>query len=423
MKSKQQKNKTNRKLSKKNEAKVTPTEKLETGTISPEIETAKETAGHFGFIPLPLFEVEKPDIQSAKKFSESSLAIVKPWTDENDRYTGYLEEKISIMRNYIDKRWSNIAIPLMGYYEGPVKGNPHIRRNTDNKTFNLEIIGAPKAIAEAMIIETAFVILKDRYPDKEFYVEINSIGDKESMTKFAKELQNYARKEINKLPTPLRPEIRKDVFNIFNLKNPKAQEFVDNAPLPMTYLSDTSRTHFKEVLEFIESLNIPYEINHKLIGSRSYCSDTIFEVRTKDEVFAIGERYNTIAKKIWGKKDIPAIGVTLHIHPHYENRQKIKQKKDEQAKFYFIQFGNDAKRKSLAIIETLRKAKIPVHQSLSKDKLSVQLAQAEKLNIPYIIMMGQKEAIENTVVVRHMQTRAQDTVDIKILVTHLKGLK
>ncbi|MES2224268.1 MAG: His/Gly/Thr/Pro-type tRNA ligase C-terminal domain-containing protein [Patescibacteria group bacterium] len=395
----------------------------EPAQISPEFEMAECAAKHFGFIKLPEVEVEKSDLLGAKKFSESHLAIVKPWTEDCDRYQGFLEEKIAIMRNYIEKKWSNLAMPLLGYYIGPVKGNPHLKRNTDNKTFNLEIIGAQKAIAEAMIIETAFVILKERYPGEEMFVEINSIGDKESMARFAKELQNYVRKEINKLPAEFRPEIKKDVFNLFNLKSSKAFEFVENAPKPMSFLSDTSRTHFKEVLEFLESLNIPYEINHKLIGSRSYCSETIFEIRSQKEVFAIGERYNGLAKKVWGKKDVPAIGVTLHIHPHYVQNLKKKAVKEEQPKFYFIQFGDTAKKRSLTIIESLRKAKIPVHQSLSKDKLSVQLTQAEKLNIPYIIMMGQKEAIENTVVVRHMMTRAQDTVEIDLLVSHIKGLR
>lgn len=391
--------------------------------VSPEFEMAEYTAKHFGFVELPPIEIEKPDLMGAKKFNESHLAIVKPWTDDCDRFTGYLEEKISLMRNYIDNKWSNIAVPLLGYYIGPVKGNPHLKRDTDNKTFNLEIIGTSKPIAEAMIIETAFVILKDRYPGENMFIEINSIGDKESMARFSKELSNYVRKEISKLPAEFRPEVKKDVFNLFNLRGSKVAEFVENAPKPMSYLSDTSRTHFKEVLEFLESLNIPYEINHKLIGSRSYCSETIFEIKTEKEVFAIGERYNGLAKKVWGKKDVPAIGVTLHIHPHYVQKINTKIKKDEQPKFYFIQIGDTAKKKSLPIIESLRKAKIPVHQSLSKDKLSVQLTHAEKMNIPYIIMMGQKEAIENTVVVRHMITRSQDTVEIDLLVTHLKGLR
>jgi histidyl-tRNA synthetase len=410
-----------KKTSKKEETKkVAPKEPTQ---ISPEFEAAECTARHFGFIEIPPVEIEKVDLVSAKKFDESHLSIVKPWNDECNRFTGYLEEKISIIRNFIDKKWNNIAIPFMGYYVGPIKGNPHLKRDTDNKTFNLEIIGTSKPIAEAMLIETAFVILKDRYPGEELGVEINSIGDKESMAKFNKELQNYCKKEAGKLPANIRSEIKKDIYNIFNIKDSKASEFVENAPKPMAFLSDISRNHFKEVLEYLESLNIPYEINHKLIGSKSYCSDTIFEIKSKKEVLAIGERYNTVAKKVLGKKDVPALGITLHIHPHYISATKVKTKKEDEAKFYFIQFGGDAKKKSLPIIETLRKAKIPVHQSLSKDKLSVQLAQAEKLNIPYIIMMGQKEAIEETVVVRHMMTRSQDTIEIERLVTHLKALK
>ncbi len=419
---KQKMKQTSKKSSKEKKGKEKQSHKGAAQT-SPEFEMAEYTAKHFGFVELPEIQIEKPDLSGAKKFSESHLAIVKPWTDDCDRFTGYLEEKISLVRNYIDKKWSNIAIPLLGYYIGPIKGNPHLKRDTDNKTFNLEIIGTSKPIAEAMIIETAFVILKDRYPGEDMFIEINSIGDKESMARFAKELNNYAKKEINKLPSEYRAEVKKDVFNLFNLKGSKVAEFVENAPKPMSYLSDTSRTHFKEVLEYLESLNIPYEINHKLIGSRSYCSETIFEIKSQKEVFAIGERYNGLSKKVWGKKDVPAIGVTLHIHPHYIQKINTKIKKEEQPKFYFIQFGDTAKKKSLPIIESLRKAKIPVHQSLSKDKLSVQLTQAEKLNIPYIIMMGQKEAIENTVVVRHMITRSQDTVEIDLLISHLKGLR
>ncbi len=391
--------------------------------VSPEIEKAIVAAEHFGFIELPHVEISKTDISSAKKFDDCSNTIVKPWSEECDRFSGYLEEKIAIIRTHTEEKWNNIAIPLMGYYTGPLKGNTHLVRNTDTKTFNLEIIGSHKPIAEAVLIETAYVILKERYPGQNFFVEINSIGDRDSMTKFNKELQNYCRKESGKLGSASKALIKKDIYNTFYLKDDKSLEFVENAPKPMTFLSDTSRQHFKEVLEYLESLGIPFEINHKLIGSRSYCSETVFEIKSKDQVFAIGERYNGLAKKIWNKKDVPAIGIAMLIHPHYVSKKVTKSKKQEAPKFYFIQFGDLAKKKSLCIIESLRKAKIPVHQSLSKDKLSVQLAQAEKMNIPYIIMLGQKEALEETVVVRHMVTRAQETIEIDLLVTHLKGLK
>jgi histidyl-tRNA synthetase len=142
----------------------------------------------------------------------------------------------------------------------------------ESRTFNLEVIGMSKPIAEAVAIETAYVILKERYPDEELMLEVNSIGDKESMARFARELQNYCRKESGGLPAVLKAEIKKDMFSIFTMEDERAQEFIDNAPKPMAFLSDPSRNHFKEVLEYLESLDIPYEINHKLIAAQRIAS-------------------------------------------------------------------------------------------------------------------------------------------------------
>jgi len=61
--------------------------------------------------------------------------------------------------------------------------------------------------------------------------------------------------------------------------------------------------------------------------------------------------------------------------------------------------------------------------SLSKDSLSGQLGVAERLGIPFTIILGQKESIENTVIVRNMKTRSQDTVKIEELGDYLNKLK
>lgn len=225
--------------------------------VSPEFEAAEKTARHFGFVKLPEITIEPEDIKLAKKYDESHLAIVKPWSEESERFGGFLEEKISIMRNFLEKKWSDLGMPLLGYYEGPIRGNPHIKRMTDNRTINLEIIGIVKPVAEAIMMETAYMILKDRYPAEDMVIELNSIGDKESQARFARELGSYCRKEIGKLPAHLRSVIKKDIFAIFSMNDERAQDFIENAPKPMTYLSDISRTHFKEVLEYLESLGIP----------------------------------------------------------------------------------------------------------------------------------------------------------------------
>ena len=71
----------------------------------------------------------------------------------------------------------------------------------------------------------------------------------------------------------------------------------------------------------------------------------------------------------------------------------------------------------------LRQARFHLHQSLSKDKMSSQIAIAENLKVPYIIIMGQKESLENNVIVRNMFNRSQTVVSIAKLTEHLKHLK
>ncbi len=138
-----------------------------------------------------------------------------------------------------------------------------------------------------------------------------------------------------------------------------------------------------------------------------------------------GGRYDYLGKQIGGKKDVPAVGISISadrvlLMPWYK---KLSPRILKKPKIYFIQLGTEAKLKSLNIIEILRKAHIPIAQSLSKDSLGSQLAIAEKLAIPYALIFGVKEAIENSVIVRNMQNRSQNTVKLSKLLDYLKEMK
>ncbi|HZS42744.1 MAG TPA: His/Gly/Thr/Pro-type tRNA ligase C-terminal domain-containing protein [Candidatus Paceibacterota bacterium] len=395
--------------------------------ISREYERATETAKYYGFCQAPYLEIEREDLIKAKTFKDSHTKEVHPFREDEFKFSGFLEEKICILRNFLEKNMAHLGIPAPIYYEGPIAGNPHIPRIKREKTFNMEILSNSKSIADAMIIETAFVILKDQYPEEELSIGINSIGDKESIARFTRELTAYYRKNWSSLPAHCRATFKKDIFEILHCREEECLALQEAAPKAMSFLSEPSRVHFKEVLEYLESLGLPYNIEHSLVGSRSFCSGTIFEIRgtnkkTKEEnTYAIGERYNGLAKKIWNKKDVPSVGVAILIHP--DHLKQNRRHREVAPKFYFIQFGFDAKLQSLKIMEMLRQAKIPMHQSLSKDKLTVQIGTAEKMNIPYVIIMGQKEALEGSAVVRNMSNRSQETIMIEDLVKYLKKLK
>lgn len=407
---------------------------------------AESTAKHYGFNHFGNLTVTRQDLIKAKNFKDSKK---NSFNDKDSilSFDNLLEEKIALVRAYLEKQMNDMSQPPMVYFSGPLEGNPHSggkdssKKSTAHpKTFNLDILGNAKSIADAIVIETAYIILKEHLDDKdaELLIEINSIGDKDSFAKFNKEFAAFCKKRLSELPTEWRNAFKKDPLSIFKCTDEACSILLDEAPKPMSYLSESSRDHFREVLEYIESLNLPYTINHSLIGSKHYSSGTIFQIvkvtsetlKTgkkveKREVLAIGERYNTVSKKAWGKKEIAAVGATMLVNEKALKNMKmpVKPAKEEAARFYFIQLGYDAKLKSLTIIEMLRIANIAVHQSLSRDKITSQLAAAEKMGVPYILILGQKEAIEGSVTIRHMHTRVQETVLVHELVEYLKKLK
>jgi histidyl-tRNA synthetase len=138
-----------------------------------------------------------------------------------------------------------------------------------------------------------------------------------------------------------------------------------------------------------------------------------------------GGRYDYLGKMLGSKKDIPAIGMAIGVDRVVESSwyAKLSPRIMKKPKIYFIQLGFDAKLKSLNILEILRKAKVPIVQSLSKDSLGSQLAIAEQLGTPYTLIFGQKEALENSVIVRDMATRSQETVSLDNLLEYIKKLK
>ncbi|MCC7004864.1 hypothetical protein IT397_03035 [Candidatus Nomurabacteria bacterium] len=382
-------------------------------------ESAYSTSLYYGFTAIETPKIEKEDYALAN--SIKSKAKNK---DKNSEYRPILEGKVALLRNYENKTIPGSLQPANLYYEGNIGQGKDLK---SKKIFNLDILGSNKSVCEATLIKAAFAILKDA-GYKNLSIEINCLGDKESITRFVKEMSNYCRKNIASLPHTFRQAVKKDVLAILSLEGEKYQNIKENTPQSISFLSESSQNYFKEVLEYIEQMGISYKMNNCLTGDRDYSSHTVFQIVNNDEekdsenyILAFGSRYNVLSKKMGWKKELPATGITIYIPKSVS--KKNSEKNFKKARFYFIQLGFDAKMKSLEVIELLRQSKIPVQQSLSKDKLGAQLAMAENLGYKYIIIMGQKEAMENSVLVRNIETRSQETVAIADLAKYLKKIK
>jgi len=388
------------------------------------LDTAGEVAVYYGFTPIHTPEIKKADLEKARVFSHDDVAD-KNLAATKDCEPPHLEEKIAILRAYEEKGMSSLPQPVMLYYKGEPT-HPYRKEHSKERKCGLEIIGTTKSIAEALLIETAITILREE-GYKNVHVEINSIGDKESINRFTREITAYYRKNLHLLSAQCRQAFKKDVYGVLSCGHEKCIDIAKDAPKPVSYLSESSRTHFKEVLEYLETLEIPYTINGGIIGNRNYCSETLFEIKENSEnekegrALAIGLRYDTLSKKIGMKRDAPGIGVKFSYKKIVS--EKTKDKKILSPKIYFVQLGFGAKLKSLKVVEVLRQARIPILQSLNREKLIGQLAVAEKMKVPYLMLMGQKEAVENSVIIRNMSTRSQDTVSLNGLSDYLKKHK
>lgn len=384
-----------------------------------DLDKAAETAHFFGFQPVKTPKIEKSDVELASAFPQNSGArtiFPRP------------EEKIALLRTLTEWNMQSGSDPLLLHYKRPVSGLA-AKRPSDELQYSLDILGSGESVSEAIAIRTAFAILADHGHDK-LIVDINSIGDKHSINQFEKELINFTRKHGADMDPEVRQQLKKDPFEVWRCNQEKWVEARKRAPQSLNHLSEQSGEHFRGVLEYLETLEIPYRINPNLIGHRHYCSHTVFEIKNaapnttpevEDEVFAVGTRHNYLARRIGMKQDSPLMSINLRFKKP-SIIQKLLFKTKPQPKFFFIQFGSMAKLKSLSIIESLRQARIPVHHQLTSDKFVGQLTAAEALKTPFVIIMGQKEAMENSVVVRQMSTRSQDIVPIPHLALYLSKL-
>lgn len=385
-----------------------------------------ECAVYYGFTPIKSPAIEKTDLDAAKGLSEHDY--LDDETNNHAKLPLRVEEKIAIVRKYQEEDWIQKPQPIMLYLKDPCRGA--LKKSAYHRYADLEILGASGPIAEATLIQAGRAILAEEGYEKT-KVEVNSVGDRESMSKWSRELTSYYRKNINEMTPDMRQLFKKDPFELLSSHDEAAKKLNEHAPRSMDFLSEESRRHLEEVLEYLETLGVPYIINNSLIGNRSYCTETIFVIVNDDadtakkadqRILAVGVRYNGLAKRLGMKKDIQGVGLSLIIKGNKAALRELL-KKVKRPIASFVQLGIESKLMALMIVEKLRKAGIPLHLSLAKDRLGAQVSSIEKHHTPYVIVMGKKEAMEKSAIVRKVDTYSQEVVPIEQLSEHMKKIE
>ncbi len=399
-------------------------------------EKAQEVAVYYGFKPIDTPMLEQKEIFTTTIGEGTDIVDKEMYTLKTkggDHLALRPEHTAPLMRAYIEHGMQTMPQPVMFYQYGPVfrHDKPQRGRYRQFWQFDLDVLGNEKSIMDALVIKATISILEEAGASN-LSVDINSIGDKECRGVYLRELINYYKKHVSGLPAIDRERLKTNPLRILDSKEEKTKEINEQAPDAISFLCVACKKHFKEVLEYLEEMGIAYNVNKNLVRGLSYYTRTVFEIVEQEGgeegaplALAGGGRYDYLARHLGSKKDVSAVGISIGVDriiasPWYK---KLAPRILKKPKIYFIQLGSEAKLKSLNVIEILRKAHIPIAQSLSKDSLGSQLAIAEKLSIPHAIIFGLKEALDNSVIVRNMENRSQETVKLAKLLEYLKELK
>jgi len=339
-----------------------------------------------------------------------------------------------IVRSYIEHGMFTLPQPVKLWSIGPLfrHERPQAGRYRQLHQFNFEVLGDKNPSIDGQVIQMCYDVLKD-LGFKNISIEVNSIGDKECRPHFKKILTNYFRSRKSSLCSDCLRRLRENPLRILDCKEEKCQNVKAGAPQIIDHLCEQCHIHCKQLLEFLDELELPYTLNPYLVRGFDYYTKTVFEIVEKSEIGASqgslvgGGRYDDLVKLLGGR-DTPACGaaggidriVNLMKEREAKNPLDIVKKQNE-PKIFLAQLGQLAKRKSLKLFEEFRVAKVPVAESFSKDSLRTQLGVADKMKIKWVLIFGQKEALEDFITLRDMETGVQKEIKLDKVVKEMKS--
>ena len=334
----------------------------------------------------------------------------------------------SVVRAYIEHGMQSYPKPVKLFYIGPMYryDRPQEGRYRELFQFGFEAIGEQDPIMDAQLIQMA-VRIYQALGLKKVSVQLNSIGCKECRPNYNKLLVNYFNNRKKALCMDCKKRLKINPLRILDCKEDKCVQVVSQAPQTIDHLCDNCKQHFTFLLECLDEIEIPYELNPRLVRGLDYYTKTVFEIWPKNteegnqSALGGGGRYDYLVELLGGMPT-PAVGFAggidrivgemskLNVEAYYPPLPRV----------YLAQLGDLAKKKSLKIFEEIERSGIVVAESFGRGSLKSQLRQANHLNVEIVLIIGQREALDETVILKDMRSGSQEIVTFEKVVKEVK---
>ncbi|MFH1631880.1 MAG: histidine--tRNA ligase [bacterium] len=383
----------------------------------------------FGRIRLPLLERTALFERSVGKGTDIVEKEMFTFADQNnDRVTLRPEATAQVARAYIEHGMTNLPQPVKLWYYGPMfrYDRPQAGRYRQFYQWGLEAIGSSEPVIDAQII-----IMLDRFMKElglDTVVKINSIGTPESRMEYVMELASYFKQHRRKLSDIDKKRLTKNPLRLLDSKEEGIDELRKNAPQILDWLDESSKQHLMQVLEYLDEVDVSYELDPFLVRGLDYYTQTVFEMlpildstvdaeegeEKAQSSIAGGGRYDGLIPLLGGREDTAAMGAAVGIERVILAMKKkgVEVEKKRKIDVFFCQLGEAARKKGLAVFEEFRKSEIPAAEAFGKGSLKAQLELADRMGAKLSLILGQKEVLDGTIIIRDMESGGQEIVDI-----------
>lgn len=382
---------------------------------------AADAARRFGYgrIDSPMFEDAGLFVRGVGEGTDIVEKEMYVFEDRGgDLLTLRAEGTAPVCRAYLQHGMQNQAQPVRLYYLCPVfrYERPQAGRFRQHHQFGVEAIGDPDPSVDAEVIELAWTLMHD-IGLRDITLFTNSIGDAQCRPGYIAALQSYYRSQSAHLCPDCQERLNRNPLRLLDCKVAACRILGEAAPKSVECLCADCQTHWDHVQSYLAAADIPNRIDHRLVRGLDYYTRTVFEIQPAVEgaqsTICGGGRYDGLIAQLGGRPT-PGIGFGSGIERLALNLRRAETPvPDEPTPQYLIAtIGEAARIEGVRLARRLRNAGVGAILANGGRALRGQMRQASALGVANVLILGDDEVRDATVVVRDMQTSSQETVAV-----------
>ena len=377
-----------------------------------------------------------PIVESTETFSRAIGEVTDivekemyTWEDNNgNSLTLRPEGTASVVRMMIEHNLPREGIQKV-FYNGPMfrHERPQKGRYRQFHQVGAEVFGASDAKIDAELISITDSLWKSLGINAR--LEINSLGSKESRSAYRNILTAFFNENISQLDEDSLRRLKTNPLRILDSKNKDLELLISNAPKMIDHLDDESKEHFTILKTYLDNLDIPYEVNPKLVRGLDYYNQTVFEWISNDlgsqGTICGGGRYDGLVEKMGGSPT-PAIGFAMGLE---RIALLIQDKKSQivikRCQLYFVTLGDQAQIESMKLSKKILQAlpNITLSNDLSMGSLKSQMKKADKSNADFALILGEEELSNNQLSIKPLKGQGvQQSIKLEGIIQHLQEI-